>query len=46
MTVDWGIANVFPLFTKGGRDKLINHRAVSLTPAAGRILEKGQRSLR
>eukprot|EP00061_Rhincodon_typus_P003613 g20514.t1 len=35
---DWKIANVTPLFKKGGRQKTGNYRLFSLTSVAGKIL--------
>uniref|UniRef100_A0A4W3J087 Reverse transcriptase domain-containing protein n=1 Tax=Callorhinchus milii TaxID=7868 RepID=A0A4W3J087_CALMI len=37
--IDWKIANVTPLFKKGGREKMGNYRKVSLTSVEGKILE-------
>ena len=37
--VDWTVANVTPLFKKGGREKTGNYRPVSLTPVVGKMLE-------
>ena len=37
--VDWRVANVIPLFKKGGREKAGNYRPVSLTSVVGKMLE-------
>uniref|UniRef100_A0A4W3I0M1 Reverse transcriptase domain-containing protein n=1 Tax=Callorhinchus milii TaxID=7868 RepID=A0A4W3I0M1_CALMI len=37
--IDWKIANLTPLFKKGGREKMGNYRPVSLTSVVGKILE-------
>ena len=37
--VDWRVANVIPLFKKGGREKTGNYRPVSLTSVVGKMLE-------
>ena len=36
---DWRVANVTPLFKKGGREKAGNYRPVSLTSVVGKLLE-------
>ena len=36
---DWRVANVTPLFNKGPREELGNHRPVSLTSVVGKVLE-------
>ena len=36
---DWRVANVTPLFKKGSREELGNHRPVSLTSVVGKVLE-------
>ena len=36
---DWKVANVTPLFKKGGRQQMGNYRPVSLTSVIGNILE-------
>ena len=36
---DWKLANVTPLFKKGGRQKAGNYRPVSLTSVVGKMLE-------
>ena len=36
---DWKVANVTPLFKKGGRQQTGNYRPVSLTSVIGKILE-------
>uniref|UniRef100_A0A4W3J3J8 Reverse transcriptase domain-containing protein n=1 Tax=Callorhinchus milii TaxID=7868 RepID=A0A4W3J3J8_CALMI len=36
---DWKIANVTPLFKKGGRENRENYRPVSLMSVVGKILE-------
>ena len=36
---DWKVANVTPLFKKGGRQQTGNYRPVSLTLVIGKILE-------
>ena len=36
---DWRVANVSPLFKKGGRKKTGNYRPVSLTSVLGKLLE-------
>ncbi|PJG57315.1 hypothetical protein [Aeromonas cavernicola] len=36
---DWRVANVTPLFKKGGREKTGNYRPVSLTSVVGKMLE-------
>ena len=36
---DCGVANVSPLFKKGGREKTRNYRQVSLTSVLGKLLE-------
>ena len=36
---DWRVANVTPLFKKGGREKTGNYRPVSLTSVVGKLLE-------
>uniref|UniRef100_A0A4W3H124 Reverse transcriptase domain-containing protein n=1 Tax=Callorhinchus milii TaxID=7868 RepID=A0A4W3H124_CALMI len=39
VSIDWKIANITPLFKKGGREKIGNYRPASLTSAVGKILE-------
>eukprot|EP00061_Rhincodon_typus_P013555 g39994.t1 len=36
---NWKMANVIPLFKKGGRQKIGNYRPISLTSVIGKILE-------
>ena len=36
---DWRVANVFPLFKKGGREKIGNYRPFSLTSVVGKMLK-------
>ena len=36
---DWKVANVTPLFKKGGRQQMGNYRLASLTSVIGKILE-------
>ena len=36
---DWSVANVTPIFKKGGREKTGNYRPVSFTSVVGKILE-------
>ncbi|XP_055502086.1 uncharacterized protein LOC129703542 [Leucoraja erinacea] len=36
---DWRVANVTPLFKKGGREKTGNYRPVSLTSVVGKLVE-------
>ena len=36
---DWRVANVSPIFKKGGREKTGNYRPVSLTLVLGKLLE-------
>ena len=36
---DWKVANVTPLFKRGGRQQTGNYRPVSLTSVIGKILE-------
>eukprot|EP00061_Rhincodon_typus_P011034 g35757.t1 len=35
----WKVANVTPVFKKGGRQKMGNYRPLSLTPVIGKALE-------
>ena len=36
---DWRVANVIPIFKKGGKEKTENYRPVSLTSVVGKMLE-------
>eukprot|EP00061_Rhincodon_typus_P018619 g47854.t1 len=39
MAQDWRLANVVPLFKKGGKEKSGNYKLVTLTSVVGKLLE-------